>query len=221
VLCGIEDAFAPSTVGESPEWAAVVNSAEENTATFCKAINGKPLFCVLHGIYTVSLSKIKTTLKKTAPGQRKETTNTAGPSSPQDDGFQEVRRRKRQSTGETERMNKKPVPATLAPKEVPTQNFFATLLTTNMETESSRAEVSSEEDVALQNTGRPPPIILTTTTNLIHLQRHLKNMTKDDFEFVAPETEPESLQRAWRTSKKSSPTFPTTTSLITPSTPSS
>jgi hypothetical protein len=52
-----------------------------------------------------------------------------------------------------------------------------------METESSRAEASSEEDVAPQKTGRPPPIILTTTTNLIQLQRHLKNVTKDDFEF--------------------------------------
>jgi hypothetical protein len=31
--------------------------------------------------------------------------------------------------------------------------------------------------------GRPPPIVLTSTTNLIHLQRKVKGFTSDSFEF--------------------------------------
>jgi hypothetical protein len=139
VLCEIEDtaSFTPGTVGESPEWASIVDSAEENAATFCKALSGKPLFSALHGTYTVALGQLKALFKKSIPGQRKETLNTAGPSSAPDDGFQEVRRRKRQSSGETDRTSKKPVLATPTPK-VPTRNIFAPLRTMNMKTESHR-----------------------------------------------------------------------------------
>jgi hypothetical protein len=31
--------------------------------------------------------------------------------------------------------------------------------------------------------GRPPPIVLTSTTNLIQLQRHIQNITTASFEF--------------------------------------
>jgi hypothetical protein len=69
------------------------------------------------------------------------------------------------------------------PKEVPTRNFFAPLRTTNMETESSRLEASSEEEATPQKMYRSLPIILKTPTTLIQLHRQLKNVTKDDFEF--------------------------------------
>jgi hypothetical protein len=175
--------FTPSTVGESPEWASIVDSAEENTATFCKALSGKPLFSALHSIYTVTLGELKTMLKKSAPGQKKETPNSAGPPSAQDNDFHKVRRRKRQSTSETDCTSKEPVPATPEPKEVPTRNFFAPLWTTNMETESPCVEASMEEEAAPQKTCRPPPVFLTSPTNLIQLLRQLKNVIKDDFEF--------------------------------------
>jgi hypothetical protein len=66
VLCEIDDtaSFTPVTVGESPEWASIVDSAEENAATFCKALSGKPFFSALHGIYTVALGELKISLKK-------------------------------------------------------------------------------------------------------------------------------------------------------------
>jgi hypothetical protein len=46
VLCDIEDvsSFTPGTVGESPEWAAIVNSAEENAATFLRPLRGSHNF---------------------------------------------------------------------------------------------------------------------------------------------------------------------------------
>jgi hypothetical protein len=39
------------------------------------------------------------------------------------------------------------------------------------------------EEAVPGRAGRPPPIILTATTNLIQLQRQLKNVSKGDFEF--------------------------------------
>jgi hypothetical protein len=44
VLCDMEDVerHVPASVGESEEWAAVVNAAEENGASYCKALHGKP-----------------------------------------------------------------------------------------------------------------------------------------------------------------------------------
>jgi hypothetical protein len=116
VLCDIE-ALAGCTqasVGESEEWAAVVRSAEDNRESFCKALPGKPLFSALYGIYTVTLNELKTVLKASSQaGQTKQA-----------DGLQEVRSRKRHSTGEAARTPKRPpsrhqprryIPATSSP----------------------------------------------------------------------------------------------------------
>jgi hypothetical protein len=46
VLGDIEDVarHIPASVGESAEWSAIVNAAEENGASYCKGVRGKPLF---------------------------------------------------------------------------------------------------------------------------------------------------------------------------------
>jgi hypothetical protein len=158
VLCTIEDTarFTPAKLGESPEWATIVEAAEENAAAFCKALSGKPLFSALHGLYTVTLGKLKVLLKNSA-GQKGQKTNPGGPPTP-DDGFQEVRRRKRQSSGEAEHATKKPVPtAPDPPKEVPTWNFFAPLRT-EMDTEKSQAEAMTAAEIAPQKTCRSPQL---------------------------------------------------------------
>jgi hypothetical protein len=33
----------PASVGDSPEWVAIVNSAEENGTSYCKSLHEKPL----------------------------------------------------------------------------------------------------------------------------------------------------------------------------------
>jgi hypothetical protein len=45
LLGNIEDvaAHTPASVGESAEWATIVNAAEENGVSYCKALRGKPL----------------------------------------------------------------------------------------------------------------------------------------------------------------------------------
>jgi hypothetical protein len=42
VLCDIEDLvqYTPALLGESTEWTSVVNTAEENRASYCKVLTG-------------------------------------------------------------------------------------------------------------------------------------------------------------------------------------
>jgi hypothetical protein len=171
VLCDIEDvaSFTPAKVGESEEWAAIVRSAEDNRESFCQALKGKPLFNALHGTYTVSLHAMKTLLK-------------ASHKQAKADDFQEVRSRKRQSSGETTRTPKKAAVPPPAPR-VETKNFFAPLRATNtsMDTDSPGAD-SSPADKTEGKSARPPPIMLTSVVNLIKLQKELKSVAKQSFE---------------------------------------
>jgi hypothetical protein len=156
---------------------------EENRANICKALSGKTIYSALYGSYTVTLNELKDLLKASITVK----SGTTGPT-PQDDGFQEVRRRKRHNTQEAAKTPKKaaiqstPQPEITSPKEVATRNFYAPMRTTEMDTDAANTEASPQEAPA-PKTGRPPPIILTSTNNLIHLQKQLKNVVKDDFEF--------------------------------------
>jgi hypothetical protein len=83
LLGDIEDVagHTPASVGESAEWGVIVNAAEENGLSYCKALHGKTLFSALYGTYTVTSGKLKALLKaRTLAGQQ----------TMQEDGFQEV-----------------------------------------------------------------------------------------------------------------------------------
>jgi hypothetical protein len=58
VLCDIEDMveYTPTSVAEIAEWAAIFNAAEENGASYCKALNVNPISCALYGTYVVILN---------------------------------------------------------------------------------------------------------------------------------------------------------------------
>jgi hypothetical protein len=53
----------------------------------------------------------------------------------------------------------------------------------DMDTDDSGADATSNEDAVPGKTGRPPPIIITSTTNMIQLQKQLKSMMKGNIEF--------------------------------------
>jgi hypothetical protein len=116
---------------------------------------------------------------------------TTGQQTTQEDGFQLVRRRKRSATDETTGNSKKATVQTktstalnIPPKEVVTRSFFAPPLTAaDMDTDGSGTEANSNEEVIPGKTGRPPTIILTSTTNLIRLQKQLKIVVKENIEF--------------------------------------
>jgi hypothetical protein len=84
----------PAKVGESSEWPSIVSSAEENRASFCEVLDGKPLFSALNGMDTVTLNELKAVLKMSAEGGQ----SGAVKSTAQDDDFREVKRQKRHSS---------------------------------------------------------------------------------------------------------------------------
>jgi hypothetical protein len=173
VLCDIEDVaeYAPPSVGESEEWTDIVNLVEENCVNFCKALHWRTLYSALYGTYSVTLKELG--LVKAGifgEGQSKQQVQRT-----EEEGFQEVCRRKRHGTDESAKTaNKVAVQAKASPPitkppaiEVTTHNIFATL----------RAATAAGKP------GRPPPIILTTPTNLIQLQKQLKDVVAETFEF--------------------------------------
>jgi hypothetical protein len=66
----------------------------------------------------------------------------------------------------------------LPPKAVLTHKFFAPLKTTDMDTEITGAENSLPEQESPKQSGKLPPIVMTSTTNPIQLQSNLKEHVK-------------------------------------------
>jgi hypothetical protein len=80
----------PASVGESAEWAAIVNDAEENGANYCKDLHAKPLFSALYGTYTVSLDELKAVLKTSTPAGQINSPEATGQQTTQEDGFRSM-----------------------------------------------------------------------------------------------------------------------------------
>jgi hypothetical protein len=59
--------YTPALVGESEQWSSIVSMMEENRQNFCKVLNGKNLFSVLYGMYTVTLYELKAVPKVSTP----------------------------------------------------------------------------------------------------------------------------------------------------------
>jgi hypothetical protein len=144
----------------------------------------EPVQC-LYGTYTVALHDFKAVLKPNIPAGQSKPKSAAT----QEDDVKEARWRIRHSTEETAPISKKSVPTTVSaavdtpPKEVSTRNLFAPLRTCNMATDSANTESSPSEATAPAKTGRPPPITLTSAVNLVQLQKQLKRVVRENFEF--------------------------------------
>jgi hypothetical protein len=155
----------PVSVGESEELPTVIRSAEDNRETYCKALRGKPLYSVLYGAYTITLNDLNEVLKNSAP---------------REEGFKEVRRRKRRNTVEAACTAKKAIPTSST--KVATKNFFAPFRTLTMDTYALGTESSEAEEPVPGKSSRPPPIVLTFAINLTELQKQLKGIAKQQFE---------------------------------------
>jgi hypothetical protein len=137
----------------------------------------------LYGTYTITLNDLKKVLESSVKNA-KETPKTV----PRD-GFREQRRRKRSSNSEdgTQARNKKAAPQTVQPTKtqaaVATKNYYAPLKTIEMETQKEENDSATAQEDKQRTTGRPPPIVLTSAINLIHLQSKLKELVKGNFEF--------------------------------------
>jgi hypothetical protein len=142
-------AYTPASVGNSEQWSEIVNSAVENRQNLCKALSGKTLFSALYGTYTVTLQELKAELKANTLASQCKTPKSAAT---QEDGFKEVRRQKRHSTDETAPTSKRAVPTAASDavhtpsKVVVTRNFFGPLRASTMNTNSSSAEDTPQEE---------------------------------------------------------------------------
>jgi hypothetical protein len=137
-------------------------------------------------------------LKASVEAQRSVVRKSAEPSRQQEDGFTEVLRRKRRNSQET---GKSTIEAATLPeaatsqKETATRKFFAPLRNTGMETDSTSTETTPVETPTIKS-GTPPPIFLTSTVKLVHLQEQLKSVVKQDFEFLTTRNGTKIITRA-------------------------
>jgi hypothetical protein len=153
--------YTPAAVGKRDKWTAIGSIAEDNRASYCKALSGKLLISALYGTYTVALKELKSILKVSDSGGG--ATTTSEPVKPtEEDGFKEILRRKRHSINEAAPASKKPAAETknTPNKEVATRNFFAPMRATNIDTDTYGAEATTVEEAVPGKAGRPPPIIL-------------------------------------------------------------
>jgi hypothetical protein len=160
VLCDIEDVseYAPPSVGETEEWADLVNTVEANRVSYCKALSGRTLYSALYGTYSVTLKELKG-LVKAGIFAEEECNKDVQPT--EGEGFQEVRRRKRHGTDESAKTAKKAAVQAKASasiikppsEEVTTRNFFAPIRAADMDTEGS-----PREEAPAGKTGRPPQL---------------------------------------------------------------
>jgi hypothetical protein len=142
-------------------------------------------------MYMVTLNELKAIHKLSAQaGQSFEEKKTSVESMAQDDDSWEVKRRKRHISNDTSQTSKKltkPVPTSAAvklpPKAVLTHNFFAPLRTTDTDMETAGAENAILEQEAPKRSGRPPLVVMNSTTNLIELQNDIKEHVKGEYEF--------------------------------------
>jgi hypothetical protein len=178
-------------VEESSERTSIVNRVEENRANFCTGVDGKPLFRALNGMYTVTLKETKGIIMVSArAGQSGAVNKTSVKSIAQDNDFQQVKRRKRhisKDTLQTAKKSNKQVPTSAAdklpPKAVSSGNFFTPLRTSVVDTETIGVGNTLSEQKAPRKPGRPSPIMMTSTTNLIRLQSDLKDHVEGEYDF--------------------------------------
>jgi hypothetical protein len=149
---------------------------------------GKLFFSTLYGMYTITLTKLKAV---SAQAKHNDSLNNiSSESTAQDDDFREVEKCKRRNSDDTSQLEKnstKTVPISAAfklpQKAVSTRKFFAPLRTTGMDTETAGAENNLPVQESPIKSYRPPPILMTSTTNLIQLRSDLKEHVKGEYEF--------------------------------------
>jgi hypothetical protein len=161
---------ATASVGESKEWATIISKAEENRELLQGSLGKNTIQRTVRHIYR----EAKRT-EKCPEGQHSEQTK-------QGDGFKKVHSRKPHNTKEAASTSKKEAQPR-ASVEVATRNFFTPIRTTNMDTDAPGTESNASEETVPGNSGRPPQVLLKSATNLIQLQKQLKGMTKQIFEF--------------------------------------
>jgi hypothetical protein len=174
--------ISPPENGNSREWKELVARAEAERVVLGKHLDGKALFTAILRLYAALHRELGDSI---LPAQQTST-----------EEFREQRRRKRNPSDDQAKKSKinMPTPGSRDSKprpqgEMATKNFFSPLTTAEMEIEHAPVEGTSDDpnkepqQTSASKAGRPPPIVLTSTTNLMTLQKHIKDIVTGNFEF--------------------------------------
>jgi hypothetical protein len=145
-------------------------------------LKGKRLFSALCGIYSVALCEFKQVLQTSA----KKTRSTDEQKDRLSEFTEQKRRKQRNSSGQDSKKKAAMSPAPYHKAQVPTKNFFAPLrMKTGNDVTAQQPADQAEQQVqeTTSKAGRPPPIVLTSTVNVMSLQKELKVLLNGSFEF--------------------------------------
>ena len=164
---------SPSINGNGAVWTQLLSKSEDERSVLCRHLDGKALFTGLLRLYATTHRELRESLLPEPSESIEE--------------FREQRRRKR-NPSEEQTKKLKPSPSPRDPRvksqaEVTTKNFYAPLRTSAMDVAEETSDKPGEGQPSANKSGRPPPIVLTSATNLIQLQRKIKGIVSGDFEF--------------------------------------
>jgi hypothetical protein len=180
---------SPRANGNGAEWKSIITRTEEEKTVLCKHVEEQALFSGMLRLYATTHRELGNSLM-----QEPSVVTERDPAQSTEE-FREQKGRKRTPTDEKVENQKKTkaAPTPRNPKiqpqgQVSTKNFFAPLRTKDMEMEypvvDGAAEIADgEQQKSPSQSGRPPRIILTSVVNLKHLQKQLKGVINDSFEF--------------------------------------
>jgi hypothetical protein len=166
--------ISPPINGNGPVWQELLSKAEAERAVLCKHLDRKALFMAILRMYAAIHRELRASLVTDEQ---------------QTEDSREQRRRKRNSSEEESKKSKtsKPTPGPrdprIQPQPLPIKNFFAALKGANMVIESCGTQENQQDEAPAVKTGRPPPIVITATTNLLQLQKIIRGVVKENFKF--------------------------------------
>jgi hypothetical protein len=160
-------------------WKGLVAKAEAERVVLCKHLDGKALFTATLRLYAALHRELRATI---LPARQTST-----------EEFREQRRRKRNPSDEQAKKSNTAMQTAVAKPqlqgEVKTTIFFVPLRTAEMEVEHALVEKSPDDpenepqQPAASKAGRPPPIVLNSSTNLMKLQEQIRDVVRGNFEF--------------------------------------
>jgi hypothetical protein len=163
---GLRTIGQPSVNGNGTGWKALIARAQAERTVLCKHLDGKALFTAILRLYAAIHRETRNSLLPEKKEHLSSFANRGGAS----------------ETLQNKQIKSKPIPGPRNPRirsqvevQVPARNFFAPLRTSGMDVvEETTDKSDTEQQPSTSKTGRPPPIVLTSTTNLMQLQRHVK-----------------------------------------------
>jgi hypothetical protein len=169
--------ISPPVNGNGGLWIELVARVETERAVLCKHLDGKALFTAMLRLYAAIHREMRDSVLPDSQQPKEK--------------FREQRRRKRNPS---DNQVKKPKPSLPTPgsrdprlqpkREVPTENFFAPLRSSEMDIEGTTDKPENEKQKpSSSKAGRPPPIVLTTAINLTQLQKRIRAIVMGYFEF--------------------------------------